>query len=301
MRTLKPMRILLAMALTMSFVAPVYAQSASELNSRIKRVEKQLQAVQRKVFNGKVPADMVDANDQSEQNLLADMDARLLEIERQMRELTGRVEVAEHMARSLDEEFQRYKGDIELRLKDLASGGAVGATSPATGGASATITPASSSAAVASAPNIENAPNVTKLTEPETPQLPTGKPMEQYNYAYAFLNDGKYAEAQMAFSQFVKEHPKHQLSSNAQYWLGESYYARQMWPQALEAFFQGYQKYGDGPKGPDSLLKMALTLSSMGEKDEACVAFNELLDVYPNASTNIRKRLQTEKDRLKCP
>lgn len=98
-------------AMALSFVGETYAQSSRDIRrmeQAIERLEKQLTAVQRRVFNGEVPAVEGD-NGNSQQNLLADMDSRLLQIERQMRELTGRIEVIEFQNSTIKDELERFK------------------------------------------------------------------------------------------------------------------------------------------------------------------------------------------------
>ncbi len=285
-----------------SFMGDVFAQSSRDIRrmeQAIERLEKQLNAVQRRVFNGEVPAVEGD-NTSSQQNLLANMDGRLLQIERQMRELTGRLEVIEFQNSTLKDELERFKGDMALQLEDLKKNGVStnGESSEST--TTAPMSMANTGVAPSSNESVESSPNVTRLSEPTVPTLPTGAPMEQYEFAYGLLTKSQYVQAEAAFKAFLEQNGDHELAANAQYWLGETYYARQMWADALGAFLSGYEKYGKGPKGPDSLLKMGLTLASMDEKEQACLAFNELLDVYPDASTNIRRRLDAEKGRLGC-
>ena len=47
-----------------------------------------------------------------------------------------------------------------------------------------------------------------------------------YNDAFKKLQDGDYAGAERGFKAFLQSNPKHALAGNAQYWLGETYYAR---------------------------------------------------------------------------
>ena len=98
----------------------------------------------------------------------------------------------------------------------------------------------------------------------------------------------------------MSAHADHRLAGNAQYWLGETYYVRKDYPRAAEAFLAGFQKYSDGAKGADSLVKLGLTLSNMGQSNDACAAFYEIEVSYPNASEAINKRAASEKARLGC-
>ncbi len=77
------------------------------------------------------------------------------------------------------------------------------------------------------------------------------------------LQDGDNAGAEQGFETFLQSNPKHVLAGNAQYWLGESYYARKDYQNAMTAFAEGYKNYKTSPKGPDNLLKLGLTLAVM--------------------------------------
>jgi len=75
-----------------------------------------------------------------------------------------------------------------------------------------------------------------------------------YHDAFKLLQDGDYAGAERSFKAFVQNNPKHPLAGNAQYWLGETYYARHDYQNAMVAFAEGYKVYKTSPKGPDNLL-----------------------------------------------
>ena len=79
---------------------------------------------------------------------------------------------------------------------------------------------------------------------------PAARQGEQlYHDAFKLLQDGDYAGAERAFKSFVQNNPKHPLAGNAQYWLGETYYARREYQQAMVAFAEGYKVYKTSPQG----------------------------------------------------
>ncbi len=77
------------------------------------------------------------------------------------------------------------------------------------------------------------APTATKpaLTGKDFPDSNTA-----YSNAFRLINEKKFAEASVAFDAFVKKYPKDPLTSNAYYWLGESYYARGDYTRAAVGF-----------------------------------------------------------------
>jgi tol-pal system protein YbgF len=90
------------------------------------------------------------------------------------------------------------------------------------------------------------------------------------------------------------------LAGNAQYWLGETHYVRRQYKQAAQAFLSGYTTYSKSKKAPDSLLKLGMTLTAMGEKKTGCDAFAELGARFPDAPQAVAKRADIERKRANC-
>lgn len=125
-------------------------------------------------------------------------------------------------------------------------------------------------------------------------------PEQEYQTAYSYLLQQDYGAAETAFRDFVKRHPKSPLAGNAQYWLGETHYVRGAYRPAAVAFLKGFETYGDGGKGPDSLLKLGMALARLNQKDAACSSLGEVKRRYPSAAQNVLSRARSEADRLKC-
>lgn len=130
--------------------------------------------------------------------------------------------------------------------------------------------------------------------------LPGETPREQYEYATNLIQRGAYDQAEIALKSFIQQHPKDELTGNAQYWLGETYYVRNDFKAAAVAFAEGYQKYPNSQKAPDNLLKLAMALGQQGQKENACVALKQLEKRYPDASANIKDRAIKAKQRYSC-
>ena len=100
---------------------------------------------------------------------------------------------------------------------------------------------------------------------------------------------------------FIAKNKSHAYAGNAQYWLGESYYVRNKFPEAAQAFAEVLSKYRTNPKAADSLLKLGMTLQQMNKKSDACTAFGQLLTKFPEASARVKRRADTERKRINCP
>jgi TolA-binding protein len=48
------------------------------------------------------------------------------------------------------------------------------------------------------------------------------------------------------------------------------------------------------------LLKLAMSLDRLGQKDAACASFGELLTKFPTASSSVKARAQSERQRVGC-
>ena len=130
--------------------------------------------------------------------------------------------------------------------------------------------------------------------------LPGADATSIYNQGYGDLLRRDYAAAATAFGQLVRAYPNDPLAGKAQYWLGETYYVREQYKDAAEAFLRGYKRYKSGEKAPDSLLKLAMSLAALGQKQEACSAFSELGTNFPTADERLRDEAKSERRKAGC-
>lgn len=127
---------------------------------------------------------------------------------------------------------------------------------------------------------------------------PTAKQM--YETAYGYMLQQDYGAAETAFREFLERYPNDPLAGNAQYWLGETYYLRGEYKTAATAFLEGYEKHRQNAKAPEALLKLAMSLDRLGQRDAACSSYSELSAQFPNAPDNVRQRAATERRRAGC-
>jgi tol-pal system protein YbgF len=304
-----------AVGFLFAVASPVAAQQSRgeirDLKKQIVRIEKQLRAVQKRVFGKDFPsveelekaAAEAGQRSLSTAELLAGMEVRITSIDRQMRQLTGKIEEFEFQQSRLLSDIGKLQEDIEFRFRELEQKAAAAPKEKAAG-----RTPRRSPFVETESP--EEAEQQLRKAEAEerefkarieAARLPAGSPEEQYEFAQDLMRRGDYEAAEKAFSSFISAHSDHVLTGNAQYWLGETFYVRKDYPRAAEAFLIGYEKYGDRAKGPDSLLKLGLTMAGMGQNDEACTILRELEIRYVNATQRIKSRAEAEARRLSCP
>jgi tol-pal system protein YbgF len=133
------------------------------------------------------------------------------------------------------------------------------------------------------------------------PGTPAGNPKQLYETAYGYLMQRDYGAAQTAFEDFLNRYPKDSLAGNAQYWLGEAHFVRGEYKPAAAAFLKGYKDYAGNARAADSLLKLAMSLDRLGQKDGACSSYSELSTRFPDAPDNVKMRAKSERQRIGCP
>jgi tol-pal system protein YbgF len=105
-----------------------------------------------------------------------------------------------------------------------------------------------------------------------------------YNDAFAALKDGRYAESARRFKTFIDQYPNGELTGNAYYWLGESYYVTQNYPVAQESFETLLQRYPNSQKAPDALLKIGYSQYEQKQWDAAEATLNKVVQSYPDTT-----------------
>ena len=116
-----------------------------------------------------------------------------------------------------------------------------------------------------------------------------------YRSAVELVKTGKHDEAVTALRAFLKTYPRHDYADNAQYWLGESFYARKDYQQALTEFRATIETYPRGNKVPDALLKVGYCYSALGQRDKARAVLEQVVNLYPKSepAALASKRLET--------
>ena len=128
---------------------------------------------------------------------------------------------------------------------------------------------------------------------------PSGAKAE-YDAAYGFVSARQYDQAEGALRRFIAAHPRDRLAADATYWLGESFLQQNKHREAAEQFLRVSTEYTKSGKAPDAFLKLGMSLSAIGAKDQACVTFAELERKYPNAAASVKQGVAREQKRSRC-
>ena len=124
----------------------------------------------------------------------------------------------------------------------------------------------------------ENAPGNDK------PAADPARETQDYEAALNQFKAGKYKEAAAAFAAFVQKYPGGSLAPNAQYWLGNAWYAQRDCKKAIEVQSVLTTKYADSAKAPDAWLAIATCQQEMGNPTGARRSLESLVAKYPGAS-----------------
>jgi tol-pal system protein YbgF len=104
-----------------------------------------------------------------------------------------------------------------------------------------------------------------------------------YEAAWRTLDKKDYKAAISRFREFIKKYPKSTLAGNAQYWIGESLYALKEFDQAIIEFDAVRRRYPQGEKVPAALLKQGFAFAELGEKVNARLILQEVVEKYPQS------------------
>lgn len=120
-------------------------------------------------------------------------------------------------------------------------------------------------------------------------------PSEQSSYdaAQLLFKAGDYKGAASALDAFVKRYPESAYAANAQYWLGNAYYAMRDCKTAIAAQQVVIKAYPDSPKAPDAMLNIASCQTELKDKAGTKKTLNLLIDKYPDSTA-----AATAKERL---
>jgi len=246
----------------------------------------------------------------------------LQELQREVRELRGELEVQSRDIRRLRNRQRDLYLDLDKRLLAIetraTSAAPVQTLPPAIpGGGPAPAVPASGVAVVpapagviSTAPAINAgvpptapppaAPGNTQATPPASAQgaaqgatqVPTAPlssidpaaEQQAYRSAFELLKNGKFDLATNALLGFLKDYPNGRFADNAQYWLGEAYYVNRKFDPALAAFERLLVDYPDSTKRSHAMLKIGFIHDEAGRKQAARQVLTQLIKLYPQST-----------------
>ncbi|HTM07364.1 MAG TPA: tol-pal system protein YbgF [Verrucomicrobiae bacterium] len=104
-----------------------------------------------------------------------------------------------------------------------------------------------------------------------------------YDDAMRLVERKDYRAAMPRLREFLKKYPDSNLAENAQYWLGECYYAVKEYDQAILEFDGVRRRFPKGDKVPTALLRQGFAFAELGDKLDARLILQELVERFPES------------------
>lgn len=217
---------------------------------------------------------------------IVDPATRIMQLEEQIRQLTGRIEDLGFQMLQMQEQMRQMQQDNEFRFQDLedrlpSDQALVAPKTDRPAGADTKVYPADSELSSQAEASGSDANEV-------------------YKAGYAHILAGEYAQATSVFQDYISLYPDGSDIADAHYWLGESLYSQGAFKDAARTFLDAHKSFPQANKAPDTLLKLGMALMALDNRETACVTYDEVLARYPTASNAIKERVASEQSRAQC-
>jgi tol-pal system protein YbgF len=107
---------------------------------------------------------------------------------------------------------------------------------------------------------------------------------ETYDRTLQKFKNGDLEGASQGFTEFVATFPRSRLAPNAQYWLGECFYGKKDYQQAIEAYERVQVMYPRSDKVPAAMLKKGFAHLALKDRKQAVSVLQQVMDVYPQSA-----------------
>jgi len=102
-----------------------------------------------------------------------------------------------------------------------------------------------------------------------------------YKDAYEAFQKGDLDGGRRKFEAFLKQYPNMELSDNAQFWIGETYFLKKDFEKAILEYEKVIVKYPEGDKVSSALLKQGLAFLELGDKTSSRNLLKRVTDRFP--------------------
>lgn len=183
--------------------------------------------------------------------------------------LRGQVEVHTHNIETTQKRQRDLYVDLDSRLRRLEGSGS------------------------APAESVQNQNGAGKSDGSTPAAMPGPDESKVYESAQNLLKAGNYAGAIIGFQNFIKEFPGSARVSNAQYWIGDSYFNQRDYKNAIASQQKLVSQYPTSPKVPDALLNIASCQQGLGDAAGAKKTLESVIVKFPlsDAAVRAKKRL----------
>ncbi|MDP2645621.1 MAG: tol-pal system protein YbgF [Desulfobacterales bacterium] len=131
--------------------------------------------------------------------------------------------------------------------------------------------------------NLESSPRVESNIPPKAEIKKDLPQKELYMAAKQAFDKADYETAREGFQEYLKRFPKADSSDNAQFWIGEIYYRGKWYEKAILEYQKVIEQFPKANKVPASLLKQGFAFFNLGDKSNARLILNELINKHPRS------------------
>jgi TolA-binding protein len=318
------MRVQFVAALMAASVAvPAAAQRPESPEKRLDRIEQQLHAVQRKVFPGGAPQEVIPEIAPTAAAAapggvpatapLADLTARIDALENQLRQLTGQAEENGHRLALTEEALRQLKDTTAARLAAVeqaqaaAQQQAQAAPPPRLPEAVPDEKPVRRAAASAATSRKKSAgadPEwVSAQDAGAEPAAGAAAATAEaaYNEGFHLWEQKKYGEAIRRLDTVARTWPNDRFASWAGNLVGRAYLDDGNPSAAAKALLANYEANPKGERAADSLFFLGQALVALKKPADACKAYDELKDVYGATMRDwLKQRLPAARIAARC-
>jgi TolA-binding protein len=124
---------------------------------------------------------------------------------------------------------------------------------------------------------------------------------DEYSYGYRLWEAKFYPEAQQQLKMFVDRYPRHARISFARNLLGRAFLDDGKPRDAATWFLQNFQADKTGARASDSLLLLAESMRQLKDTNRACIALAEFGDTYAaEAAGRLKSQYDATRGGVKC-
>jgi tol-pal system protein YbgF len=116
-----------------------------------------------------------------------------------------------------------------------------------------------------------------------------------FQSAMAQYSGGRFEQALRGFQDLLDQYPNSSLADDAQYMIGDSYYAMKEYLDAAIEYDKVVKHFPESPKVPDAKLKRAYSFLSMNKPGQAVIELQEIVQRYPDSEAAKKAKAQLAK------
>ncbi|MFV2036538.1 MAG: tol-pal system protein YbgF [Paracoccaceae bacterium] len=181
-------------------------------------------------------------------------------IEAELERLTSKTEQLEERIVRIVADGTNRLGDLEFRLIELEGGDVSQLSENSTlGGEFENV--------LIALPQPDNTP--------QTAELAIGE-QGDFDRARAALDEGNFADAVQLFVTFSDTYSGGPLAGEAEFFRGEALFALGDTANAARAYLESFSGTPQGPRAPDALYRLGVSLGDLGQINEACISLAEV-------------------------